>query len=527
MQRRNFLKNISAGTVGMPSLIGGLGLGLNRKSSWQQIVQNFLVETDHVLVMVRLDGGNDGLNTVIPLDQYANLSQVRDKVIIPENKILKLEGYDNVGFHPAMTGMRDLFNEGKLSVLQSVGYPNPNYSHFRSTDIWMTGADSDEVLSSGWMGRYLNYEYPNFPNGYPNTDVPDPLSVELGGTLSLTFQGPFAGMGMSITNPQEFYNLVRGIQSPAPNTPAGKNLEYVRSIAYQSNAYGQIMLEAYNKGENSATYGSFELAEQLKIVARLISGGLQTRVYMVSIGGFDTHDAQVDPSDHTQGQHTALLERVSQAITSFMNDIENQGFADRVTGMTFSEFGRRIISNSSDGTDHGAAAPMFFFGTQIKPGIMGDNPFIPLNADEDTNLPMQYDFRSVYASVLKDWFCVPESDMESVMLQDFQFLPILNNPDCITTDTHELHQRAGNTLVSASPNPFTSFTNIKFETAGGKTIIQILNASGQLVATPVRGDYVKGSHEIYWNSENLPAGTYYLRLQNGLFQQVKPILKVR
>ena len=526
MRRRNFLKNMSAGTIA-PSMLGGLGLGLQRTSPWQKMIQNFLVETDHVLVMVRLDGGNDGLNTVIPLDQYDKLAQVRENVVIPRNRILDLEGHPTVGFHPSMTGMRNLFNEGKLSVIQSVGYPNPDFSHFRSTDIWMTGADSDEILSTGWMGRYMNYEYPNFPNGFPNVDVPDPLSVELGGTLSLTFQGPFAGMGMSITNPQEFYNLSQGIQTPAPNTPAGKQLEYVRRIAHQSNEYGQVLLEAYNRGTNMGNYAQEDLSEQLKIVARLISGGVKTRVFMVSIGGFDTHDNQVETSNHIQGQHATLLKRVSDAISSFMDDIEQQGFADRVTGMTFSEFGRRVISNSSDGTDHGAAAPMFIFGTKIKPGILGDNPFIPLDADEDTNLQMQYDFRSVYGTMLKDWFCVPENDMEGIMLQDFQNLPLIDSSDCISTATHELHQKAGQTLISASPNPFTASTNIKFETAGGRTIVQIFNTSGQLVDTPIRGNYQKGVHEIYWNSENLPAGTYYLRLQNGLFQQVKPIVKVR
>ncbi len=526
MQRRNFLKNISAGAIA-PSMLGGLGMGMQSTSPWQKMIQNFLVETDHVLVMVRLDGGNDGLNTVIPLDQYDKLANVREKVIIPRNQILDLDGHPTVGFHPSMTEMRNLFNEGKLSVIQSVGYPNPDYSHFRSTDIWMTGADSDEILSSGWMGRYMNYEYPNFPNGFPNADVPDPLSVELGGTLSLTFQGPFAGMGMSITNPNEFYNLVQGIQSAAPNTPAGKQLEYVRRIAHQSNEYGEVLLEAYNRGTNMGTYEDKGLSEQLKIVARLISGGIKTRVFMVSLGGFDTHDNQVIEGNHTAGEHARLLSQVSKGISSFMNDIEQQGFADRVTGMTFSEFGRRVISNFSNGTDHGSAAPMFVFGTQVKPGILGTNPIIPLDADEDTNLPMQYDFRSVYSTLIKDWFCVPQNDLEGIMLQDFQYLPLIDSSDCISTSTHELNQRAGENLISASPSPFTSSTNIKFETAGGRTLVQVFNTSGQLVATPIKGTYQKGTHEFYWNSENLPAGTYYLRLQNGVFQQVKPIVKVR
>lgn len=526
MKRRNFLRNITAGAA-IPALVPSLNLA--SKNSWSSVLSNYLVETDHVLVLVRLDGGNDGLNTVIPLDQYDNLAQVRQQVIIPRNRILGLDGTDTVGFHPSMTGMQRLYNEGKLKVIQSVGYPNPDYSHFRSTDIWMTGADSDKVLNTGWMGRYMNYEYPNFPNGYPNTDVPDPLSIEIGGTLSLAFQGPSAGMGMSISNPNEFYEIVQGLQTPAPDTPAGHQLEYVRLIAQQSNDYGEVLKKAYDRGTNSsaANYADESLAEQLKIVARLISGGLKTRVYMVSIGGFDTHDNQVDTNDHTIGEHANLMKRVSDGISEFMKDIEGQGFDDRVTGMTFSEFGRRIISNFSDGTDHGAAAPMFVFGTQIQPGILGDNPFIPLDADEDSNLPMQYDFRSVYATMLKDWFCVPEADLQGVMLKNFQNLPLIDAVDCISTDTHDLHQKAGLNLISAAPSPFVSSTNIQYETEGGMTIIQIFNSGGQLVATPVRGVLKKGKYTHSWNSENLPAGTYYLRLQNGLFQQVKPIMKVR
>ena len=526
MKRRNFVKNISAGAITIPGAIGGFRLGFNKKTSWLKTLSNYMVETDHVLVMVRLDGGNDGLNTVIPLDQYDTLANIRETVVLPQNSILKLDGIDTVGLHPSMTGMQNLYNEGTLSIIQSVGYPNPNHSHFRSTDIWMTGADSDEVLTTGWMGRYMNYEYPNFPIGYPNEDVPDPLSIEFGGLLSLTFQGPTTGMGMAISSPDDFYNLVRGLQTPSPNTPAGEQLDYVRLIARQTNEYGVVVSKAYDKGTNAATYPNEDLAEQLKIVARLISGGLKTRVFMVSIGGFDTHSDQVDPDDHTEGGHAELLGNVSEAISAFMQDIESQGFAQKVTGMTFSEFGRRIISNFSDGTDHGAAAPMFLFGTQIQPGVIGDNPVLPPNANEDDNLPMQYDFRSIYSSLLKDWFCVPESDLQSIMLHDLQTLPLVNTADCISA-AHDIHNAAGNSLISASPNPFVNSTKITFETNGGRTIVQIFNTSGKLIATPVRSKYAKGRYTIDWNSENLPAGTYYLRLQNGLFQQVKPIIKVR
>lgn len=530
MIRRDFLRKSVAGSMMFPSLLGGFNVAMNRRSPWTQLLESFVVDTDHVLVLVRLDGGNDGLNTVIPLDQYDTLANVRPHVIIPENEILRLNGRDDVGLHPSMPGLRNLYNEGKLSIIQSVGYPNPNFSHFRATDIWMTGADSDEVLTTGWMGRYLNYEYPNFPVGFPNQDMPDPLSIEIGGTLSLTFQGPATGMGMSVTNPAEFYNLVQGIQAPAPNTPAGEQLRYIRLIANQSNQYGKVLKSAYENGTNRAAYPNTDenyLAEQLKIVARLISGGLKTRVYMVSLGGFDTHDAQVEDGDHTIGEHATLLQYVSEAISSFVKDIELLGLEDRVLGMTFSEFGRRVISNFSNGTDHGSAAPMFVFGKSVHPGIIGDNPQIDPNADANTNLPMQYDFRSLYATMLKDWFCVPEPDLESVLLHNFQNLPVVNTPDCISTATHELNQKAGKTLISCYPNPFAQSTNIDFETEGGHTMIQIFNQSGQLVATPVSKAFAKGKFSIYWNSEDLPAGTYYVRLQNGITQQLKPVLKVR
>lgn len=527
MIRRSFLKHTIQGAAAVPALANGLPYFLGQRPSWTSILEHFLTETDHVLVLVRMDGGNDGLNTVIPLDQYDRLANLRREVILPENKILPLDGTDKVGFHPAMRGLQELYNDGKLTVIQSVGYPNPNFSHFRSTDIWMTGADSDEVLNTGWMGRYLHYEYPNYPENFPNPNMPDPLAIEIGALLSLTFQGPFSGMGMAVSNPADFYRLVQGIQTPAPNTPAGDQLKYVRLIARQSNLYGDGIKAAFERGNNLAAYPQDNpLAEQLKIVAKLISGGLKTRVYMVSIGGFDTHDSQVEVSDHTIGEHAELLQYTSDAIAVFMEDVRRLGLENRVMGMTFSEFGRRIISNFSNGTDHGSAAPMFIFGKLLHPGILGDNPEIPLTATAADNLPMQYDFRSVYATLLKDWFCVPEADLESILLQNFQRLPIVNSPDCISTNIHEANQAAGKALLRCYPNPFTAGIQIEFETGGGHTMIQVFNAAGQLIASPVNKSYQAGKYSIWWPSDDLPAGTYYVRLQNGLTQQVKPAMKV-
>ncbi len=527
MNRKEFLRYTTAGVV-IPNLFNGFGINASAASPWMRLLNNPTIETDHVLVLIRLDGGNDGLNTVIPLDQYDKLTTVRPKVILPENQVLSLAGTDATGFHPALGGMRDLFNEGKLKVIQSVGYPNPNYSHFRSTDIWMTGADSEQILNSGWMGRYLNYEYPNFPNGFPNETMPDPLSIEIGASLSLTFQGPSFAMGMSVADPTQFYQLINGVPSPAPATPAGDLLTYVRTVKRQSNLYGQVVVDAFENANNLGVYpDDNKLAEQLKIVARLIAGGLKTRVYLVSIGGFDTHDAQVVPEDKTTGEHAELLGQLSTAVSAFMQDLQLLGLGDRVTGMTFSEFGRRIISNLSNGTDHGAAAPMFVFGNLVEGGILGENPFIPANADGNDNLPMQFDFRSVYATMLKDWFCVPGQDIENILFQDFQALPIFQSPDCIPVSTHEQNQQAGISLLDLWPNPFTESLSIRFNSGGGRTLVQVFNGAGQLVGTPANRNFPSGDQRLDWEPGDLPAGHYYVRIQQGSYQQVKMAIKVR
>ena len=525
MKRKEFLK-YSAGSFFIPSMFNGFSVA-NAPKRWMNLLSNTAVDTDKVLVLVRLDGGNDGLNTVIPLDQYGKLAAARSNVIIPEDKVLKLKGLDHVGLHPSMVGMRDLYNEDKLQILQSVGYPNPDYSHFRSTDIWMTGADSDQVLGTGWAGRYLNNEFPNFPVGFPNEDMPDPLSVEIGSLLSLTFNGPANAMGLSVSDPADFFRLIDGDTGAVPATRAGDKLKYVRLVKQQSNAYGEVMKNAYESVTSQSDYPDSNLAEQLKIVSKLIAGGMKTRIYMVSIGGFDTHDNQVDTSDTTKGDHADLLSEVSEAISAFMKDLEFQGTQNRVMGMTFSEFGRRIISNFSDGTDHGAAAPLFVFGHNIQGGILGENPTIPTGATADDNIPMQYDFRSVYGTMLQDWFCVPNDQVNAILLNTYQTLPIISSSDCVTVGVRDRNRNAGTNLISAYPNPFVDRTTIDFESDGGQCMIQVFNAQGQLVATPTNRKYEIGRHQLSWDSENLPAGTYHLRLQNGVVQQVRSVLKVR
>jgi uncharacterized protein (DUF1501 family) len=530
MKRRDFIKTGSL--AALPVVLSGISMRAFGSSPMLAALAASAAANDHVLVIIQVVGGNDGLNTVIPLDQYSTLSSARSNILIPAASVLPLNGSTVTGLHPSMTGMQQMYNNGFLRIVQGVGYPNPNYSHFQSTDIWMTAEDSGQSLSTGWLGRYLNWEYPNFPTGYPNTSVPDPLAIEIGTSLSPVFQGPAAGMAMAVTDPSSIYNLANGIQSPAPATPAGYELSYIREVAAQTNQYASVLTTAYNAGSTTASLyptGS-QLGAALQAVAKLISGGLQTKVYMVSTandGSFDTHAGQVVAGSTTTGTHADRLKNLSDCIKAFHDDLQASSSADRVIGMTFSEFGRRIISNASVGTDHGAAAPLFVFGNKVISGILGTNPQIPANATVNDNLPMQYDFRSVYASLLQDWFCVDDADISSsIMLQNFQMLPLVNSADC-TTAIHEINSKAGLNLISNYPNPFTASTNIRFTTAGGHTLIQVFDGASHLIRTLIDQDMQQGDYTVTFENANYSPGVYYARFQNGVIQQVRTMTIVR
>jgi uncharacterized protein (DUF1501 family) len=525
MKRRSFLKKSLPAATLLPGLLNGYAV--RAFTGQQSLADSFFlppVDTDHVLVIVQLTGGNDGLNTVIPISNYGAYFNARSNIAIPESRILRLNGVSAAGLHPSLAGLQSLYNDGKMAVVQAVGYPTPNFSHFRATDIWQSASDANVVLNSGWAGRYLNVEFPNYPTGYPNNTMPDPLAIQIGSSTTLTCQGPVVNMGMSITDPTTFYNFVNGVPDPAPTNYMGYELSYIRDVANQTNQYAQRVKTAATSVTQQNPYpANNSLADQLKIVARLIKGGLKTRMYMVSYGSFDTHSLQAVATDTTTGTHANLLRNVSEAIKAFMDDLQFLGVQDRVLGMTYSEFGRRIKSNASGGTDHGAAAPMFLFGKHVNTGVYGANPTIPSTVTVNDNIPFQYDFRSVYASILQNWFCVKETDLQMVMMNNYQQLGLVRSVGCAPPPT-----TSGDTLVSNYPNPFNASTTITFTTRGGHTLIQVINNLGQVVRTLVDRDYpAAGTYTVPFDSMGLPSGVYYARLQNGPVQQVRSMLKVR
>ncbi len=534
MNRRNFLRNTVPAAVTMPAFINGFSFTAFG-SSQDNALARLLGETatnDHILVLVQLAGGNDGLNMVIPLDMFANYYNARPNVAIQQSRVLRLDGTDRSGLHPAMTEMQNMYNEGKVNIVQSVGYPNQDFSHFRSTDIWMTGDNSTDRFNRekrGWLGRYLETEYPGYPDAYPNTEMPDPLAIQISNVPTVTVQGSIFSMGLSITDPENIYNFTNPFSDyPLNSIPANKELRFLRVVSEKTKIYSDIIRAAYRRAGNMATYPQNGLAQQLQIVARLIKGGLKTRVYTVSTGGFDTHKRQVNASDTSTGNHAKLMKDLSSSIQAFQRDMELMEQDDRVLGMTFSEFGRRIKSNASLGTDHGAAAPLLLFGKHIKKGILGNSPDIPSDINVENNVPFQYDFRSVYASVLERWFCVKPPLLNQLLLQNYQTLPVIKGGPCgLGDDPDDTNNNSEKLLLKMWPNPYTLNATIQFSTTGGHTMIQQINSLGQVVKVLADAQYTAGTYNIDIYDDNLPSGAYFIRLQNQSLQKVLNAVKIR
>src|SRR6201996_9282701 len=311
MRRRDFLR-----TMAPITMLGGFKIdALSRLPLPFMGALPGASDNDHVLVLVQLVGGNDSLNAVIPIEHYGDYAAARSNIAIPQGKVLPLTNNLKTGLHPSLTGMQSLYNNDQLAIIQGVSYPDADLSHFRSTDVWLEGADEDQYLTTGWVGRFLSGTYSNFPAGYPNADMPDPLGIQIGSVVSPVFQATVGSTGMAVPTDTEFYDLINGITEPEPDTPMGNELTYLRAVARQTNKYADVIEAAAKKVTSQLSYPNGDLAEQLKTVARLIAGGLKTRVYMVSMGSFDTHGGQVQSGDTTTGNHANLLRQMSDAIT--------------------------------------------------------------------------------------------------------------------------------------------------------------------------------------------------------------------
>ena len=422
MKRRNFIRLTS--TASALSLLPTDVFALF-KSAGMETCPNVNAKK---IVLIQLAGANDGLNTVVPINQYDKYASLRPNIKLSNvggtNGIINLDTTlslsNQVGLHPSLVGFKSLYDSGLLRVIQGVGYPIQDKSHFKSTDLWLTGGDgtpANNTSQSGWVGRFLENYYADFLNAN------FPLGIQLGSSEnSLGFHGEVEhGMSLNINgqDPSGFYSVINGLGGAAPtnipNSEYGNLLKFILDNDTSSNTYAQTISAAFNSGSNSLSYPSTSLANQLKTVAKFISGGLQTKVYLVKIGGFDTHDLQVAANTTSHlGKHADLLTQISESIKTFITDLNNQNMGEDVIAVTFSEFGRKAAENGNLGTDHGEIAPMFVFGSSIAPGVSGTN--INLNEAVLGNnyqvQTVQHDYRRVFSTVLQDWFGTNDTTLD-------------------------------------------------------------------------------------------------------------------
>lgn len=501
MERRDFIKKIGIASVGVPLLLNDVQM-----QAMTSMLQIDGAAEDRILILVRLNGGNDGLNTIIPLDQYANLTIQRSNILIPENQILNIS--PNLGLHPSMTGMQNMYNDGKLGIIQSVGYPEQNRSHFRSMDIWSSGL-IDSPPNTGWLGRKLSNDNPTYPENYPSNEHPHPFAINMGRGVSSTCQGVKSNFSHTVNDPTQEFDLNQG-DFIHDGSCHSNQLDYINNLINQTNLYGAEINQAADAGNTmSQLYDEEnELAVQFRNVAKLISGGLKTNIYILNVNGFDTHSDQVVSGDVTTGEHADLMKTVSDGIAAFQDDLKLLGLEDRVIGMTFSEFGRQIASNASYGTDHGDAAPLMMFGTCLDFTVQGENPTIEDTITKQAALPMQVDFRDIYASVLRDWFGISTSEIQSLFEHEVAYQNLIS---CTVAAGFDDDVESKDVLIY--PNPAYRKTTLKFKSENEWVKVSVLDMNGTELSVPVDKTLSSGSHDIPLDVRDLKEGVYIISIQ--------------
>lgn len=574
MKRRNFLKRAGL-AAGAPIALQGIPFKvLGADNSIQRLAQQST--NDKVLVILRLSGGNDGLNTFIPIDKYDEYEGKRRTIAIPKGGnrgYIPLDSTvraaDQVGLHPEMQGFKELYDNGNASVFQGVSYENPSGSHFRGTDVMFMGGDAQDFHTSGWVGRYLQQEYQPliYPQDFPNDDMQDPLALEMGNDVSLVFhqnEGITTSISMNENNPKLFSNQVDklsgfgDIQADIKGTPPepfrdtlyGKAMDWILEIEDKSRIYSKRLEDVYGASTDpSVTYpGDYphassnttrvaenDLAGQLQMVARLLGAGIKTKVFLVKIGGFDTHSDQVEGGDSTIGIHGALMYHLSGNMKAFQDDLKDRGLDDRVMTVTLSEFGRRIQENGSLGSDHGTGGPMMLFGKGVNPGIYGTNPDLSTK-----NVEMQFDYRQIYANILREWMGVEKSvltndvfyrnfiDGSSPLGGNFEPLDLtkggdnVDNDDVVLSDKDYLHKNYH--IKSVYPNPATTYAQAEIFVNNYQNVrVNLTDTRGKVIAQLTRS-VAPGSHTFTFLLKGVKPGIYFIQAKSEMLNDIKRIM---
>lgn len=344
------------------------------------------------VVIIQLKGGNDGLNTIVPFNNDIYYQQ-RNNIALKQTELLKIS--DEIGLHQSLQPLQNLYDKGFISIINNVGYPNPNLSHFRATDIWQTASDSNEYLQNGWVGRYLDF-----------TKSAPFKAIEVDESLSLMLKGKTKN-GLAITDPNLFYSSMR---EPFFNNVVSNykeahlnehNLGYLYNTMIDAKSSAKHIYEKTKTKSSVAEYPKNIFGKQLKTIAEFINSGLETQVFYAGLSGFDTHANQTT----TQAR---LLKIYAESMEVFVNDLQKNNTFDEVLILTFSEFGRRVKQNESKGTDHGTSNNVFVVAKNLKKqGLYNNLPNLG-DLDKNGNLKYEIDFREIYATILDQWLAVDD-----------------------------------------------------------------------------------------------------------------------
>ena len=397
MKRRGFVKKTSIGAVGtlfIPQFLRSMDLvGLNNITSFKK------------LVVIQLSGGNDGLNTIVPFENDI-YHRLRPKIGVSKGDIIKIN--DELGFNPAFEQFNKLYKDGSVSILNSVGYPNPTRSHFRSMEIWHAAANSNEYSKTGWLGRYMD--------AYCNNSH---SMIEFDSHLSLSLNGQFRN-GLAIENSTSLYknlndNYFRNVIESAKATNLNEdNQGYLYKTLIQTNQSARYLAKTHTVKDNNFKFPKSKLGKKLATISQFIRSGFDTQVYYISHNGFDSHVNQRNSQDR-------LLKDYSDSIYAFVESLKKAGEFDNTLILTFSEFGRRVEENSSSGTDHGKANNLFIIGNNLKkPGIYNSAP--DLTRLDNGDISHKIDFRNVYSDIITEWF---KKDSTKIVSTNFSSLGII------------------------------------------------------------------------------------------------------
>ncbi len=521
MKRRTFLKNtaISGASIALsPYLMKGINFNVSP-------IENF-IDNDNIIIILEMFGGNDGLNTVIPVHNstYHNIRPNLAYNIDEAVEVVKPSGddFDGLYFNPALVtdvykeGMKHIFETGRLAIVEGVGYDNPNLSHFRSQDIFLSGINNSDPkvsLLEGWLGRFILSQLPNYP-----TQIPDhPLAVCIDRSVSLLFKTKQGHMAIALSDPEKFAIIGDGL-NPLPQIPLmdggdsfSSEFNFVHVIAQQSEMYSKAIYDAWDKGKDKIKVNySDGLSQKFKLISMLIAGGLKSKIFYVNLSNFDSHAQQMN-SDKISGQHPTLLRQVANAVSEFLDDAQQQGWAERVAGMTISEFGRRSYENGSRGTDHGAANVQFVFGGNsdyINGGTYGNSPDLD-NLDDNGNVVYQFDFRRTYSDFLINWFGATQQEVSQTFNGE-DFLPIgLLNPRINNVNSDYYIINPNN--IKIYPNPSFGTIKLWYELRKDASVqIDLFNIKGERVKRYYRGYSSSGIKEFDINISE--AGFYFISI---------------